>query len=274
MEYGWSTSLTSALNVYPDYVHASNGIDVWQDNGHISWGAPNVAHNSTGSVVDSNPQVVTWQPYQFSFHPGQGSEFSHAVWTSTVAGDLDLAGAFTGIDHTGTTSDVHILLNATPVFDGIVNGYGNTSSFSTTVTVGIGDRIDFAVGYGANHTFWDDSTALSATIVRRRPRRLQPERCRRRRRLRRVAEELGHQQRPAERSHRWHDWPGAIQPMGARISANPPAAARRSADTSASDAIPEPATFVLIFVAATGAVLVLHTTRLTVRPPTFWRALP
>ena len=163
--YGWSTSLTSALTLYPNDVHASNGIDAWQDNGHISFGAPNVAHNSTGGVVDTDPAVVTWQPNQFSLHPGAGGEFSHAVWTSTVAGDLNLAGAFTGIDHTGTTSDVHIRLNAIPVFDGFVNGYGNTSSFSTTLTVGIGDSIDFAVGYGANYTFWDDSTALSATIV-------------------------------------------------------------------------------------------------------------
>ena len=106
-----------------------------------------------------------WQPGQFSLHPGESGVYSHACWTAPYAGTFDIASMFIGIDHyLGTTTDVHVLHNGISLFDGLVNGYGNTSSFSTTVSVGMGDIIDFAVGDGGNdHTC--DTTALSATII-------------------------------------------------------------------------------------------------------------
>ncbi len=53
------------------------------------------------------------------------------------------------------------------IFDGTVTGYGSGAgpSFSTTAALGTGGYLDFAVGYGANQTFWDDSTGLSAQIT-------------------------------------------------------------------------------------------------------------
>ncbi|MBA7481861.1 Tol-Pal system protein TolB [subsurface metagenome] len=84
---------------------------------------------------------------------------------------FDIDAMFTGIDHggtspfLGTTTDVHVLHNGISLFDGEVIGYGDTSSFSTTVSVGMGDIIDFTVGYGSNQTHTCDSTALSATIT-------------------------------------------------------------------------------------------------------------
>jgi hypothetical protein len=164
--YGWSSTLTSALNLYPDNgkIYEIINIDVWADLGHISSYSPNVAHNGTGIAI-THPNGVIWQPGQFSLHPGQSDEYSHARWTAPYAGTFDIAAMFTGIDFGGgTTTDVHVLHNSISLFDGLVNGFGNTSSFSTTVSVGKGDIIDFAVGYGSNQNFYNDSTALSATI--------------------------------------------------------------------------------------------------------------
>lgn len=166
--YGWSSALTSAFNLYPD-----NGkmgpvpIDVWVDLGvfypFISSSTPNVGHNGTGIVNTDHPTII-WQPDQFSLHPGQSGEYSHAFWTAPYAGTFDIASTFTGIDLLGTTTDVHVLHNGISLFDGLVNGFGNTSSFLTTVQVGIGDIIDFTVGDGGNgHSC--DTTALSVTIV-------------------------------------------------------------------------------------------------------------
>jgi hypothetical protein len=157
--YGWSSTLTSALNLYPDIVNHSNGLDVWTV---LSWGCPNVSHNGTGSAIDESG--IIWQPGQFSLHPGGGGEYSHARWTAPYAGTFDIAAMFTGTDFwRGPTTDVHVLHNDTSLFDGLINGFGNTSSFSMTVSVGIGDIIDFAVGYGINDNY-NDNTALSATI--------------------------------------------------------------------------------------------------------------
>jgi hypothetical protein len=166
--YGWSSTLTSAFNLYPNNgkVDEIINIDIWADFGHFSsyYPTPQVAHNGTGSI-NNDHWTITWQAGQFSLHPGDGGEYSHARWTAPDAGTIDIASMFTGIDHYfGTTTDVHVLHNGISLFDGLVNGFGNTSSFSTTVTVGKGDIIDFAVGYGINQSHTCDTTALSATI--------------------------------------------------------------------------------------------------------------
>lgn len=161
--YGWSSTLTSALNLYPNNYN-DIGLDVWADLGHISRGAPSVAYNGTGNAITQYENGITWQPGQLSLHPGESGEYSHARWTVPDAGIFNISAMFTGIDQNGTSTDVHVLHNGTSLFDGLVNGFGNTSSFSTTVSVGTGDIIDFAVGYDGGG-FWNDSTALSATIV-------------------------------------------------------------------------------------------------------------
>jgi hypothetical protein len=65
---------------------------------------------------------------------------------------------------TPTTTDVHVLHNSGTLFDGAVTAFGAGPRFDSTVVVAAGDTIDFAVGYGSNHTFDCDSTGLGAVI--------------------------------------------------------------------------------------------------------------
>jgi len=176
--YGWSSTLTSDFNLYPDPGKFYDDIDFWVDFGHTADGSPpNVAHNGTGITIDTHNTII-WQPGQFSLHPGNSGEYSHARWTAPYAGTFNIASTFTGIDkgtygnppgYWGTTTDVHVLHksgdNSISLFDGDVNGFGDTSSFLKTVSVDMGDIIDFAVGYGSNQNYTCDTTALSATIV-------------------------------------------------------------------------------------------------------------
>ena len=169
--YGESSTLTSALTVYPNsgkFDPPTVNIDVWAGENHPY--SPNVSYNGTGSVDTSHPTII-WQIGQFSLHPGDSGgggacEYSHARWTAPGVGSIDIDALFTGIDLGGTTTDVHVLHNGTSLFDGAIDGYNDTSSFSPTgsVSVGIGDTIDFVVGYGSNGTHTSDTTALSATI--------------------------------------------------------------------------------------------------------------
>jgi len=174
--YGWSSTLTSDFNLYPnhgkfdDTINPIIPIDVWAGSNFPY--SPNVSHNGTGSINNDHP-AITWQPGQFSLHPGDSGEYSHARWTAPDAGIIDINAMFTGIDRRGTTTDVHVLHiignNGISLFNESVNGYGDTSSlsFSKTIPVGMGDIIDFAVGYGYgdNPSHTCDTTALSATIV-------------------------------------------------------------------------------------------------------------
>jgi hypothetical protein len=109
--YGWSSTLTSALNLYTDKYkpYDFGGIDVWSELG-ITY-PPAVAHNGTGSVITLYGHNLTWQIGQLSLGPGNSGEHSHARWTAPNAGIFDIAATFTGIDADGVTTDVHVLHN-------------------------------------------------------------------------------------------------------------------------------------------------------------------
>jgi hypothetical protein len=75
---------------------------------------------------------------------------------------------FWGDDFVGpTTTDVHVLHNEACIYSAEVSGYGPPSdqSFTTTISVAVGDTIDFAVGYGTNGNYGYDTTGVSAVIT-------------------------------------------------------------------------------------------------------------
>jgi hypothetical protein len=163
--YGWSSTLASAFNLYSynGKIIPGKNLDLWVDPTHVASYCPNVLHNATASTITFSS--ARWKPGQLSFHPGSNGEYSHVRWTAPNAGIFNIAATFTGIDFVyGTTTDVHVLHNGISLSDGLVNGSGNTSLFSSTISVGKNDIIDFAVGYGSNRNYFNDSTALSVTI--------------------------------------------------------------------------------------------------------------
>jgi hypothetical protein len=164
--YGWSSTLTSAINAYPSHgkIDSTGKLDYWYDPSIISAYTPNIVHNGTANAV--NVSTVTFQPGQLSLSPGYAGQYSHVRWTAPYAGSFSIAATFTGIDWDwGTTTDVHVMRNGTSLFDGAVNGYGNKSSFARTVILSQGEVIDFAVGYGSDRDYRYDTTALAATIT-------------------------------------------------------------------------------------------------------------
>jgi hypothetical protein len=157
--YGWSSELTSAFGLYA-FTFNDRDIDNWTIS---DTSPPSVSHNGTSGEITLNPETITWQPGQFALHPGISGEYSHARWTAPADGTCEITAEFTGIDHTGTTTDVHVLHNSVSLFSGSVDGYGDTELYSTSISVDAGDTIDFSVGYG-NGAYWDDTTALAATV--------------------------------------------------------------------------------------------------------------
>ena len=161
--YGYSTSLTSALLLHTQNETIS-GVDFWDTN--LAVKVPAAFHNATSNVATLFT-TVQLQPGQFALHPGPNNEYAKARLTVQTASDYSIMGAFSGADIQGTTTDVHILLNGVSIFDGMVNGLGaNTGpSFSLTQSLVVGDTLDFAVGFGSNGSYYNDSTALSAQIT-------------------------------------------------------------------------------------------------------------
>jgi len=161
--YGNSATLGGAFN---PFTMTSNyqGIDFWNFGGG-AFAPPLVGHNSTSSPITFSS--VTVQAGELFFHPWSGSndQFSIVQFTVPTAGLYSISTSFVGIDFVGpTTTDVHVLVDGSSIFDGAVNSYGGGPSFSTSLTLFAGDTIDFAVGRGVDGTYNFDSTGLSADI--------------------------------------------------------------------------------------------------------------
>lgn len=155
------TSSTTAFTATPG-VHAWTGTEPMFGEFY-----PAVAKNTTGTNLVSGGGFVPLSPGQFFMTPGPSGAYSVSRFISPSAGLFTLAALFQGRDTRGTSTDVHILHNGVSIFDGIVTGFDTPSnqSFSTQLTLSVGDRLDFAVGFGPNMTFFQDSTALAATIA-------------------------------------------------------------------------------------------------------------
>jgi hypothetical protein len=93
-------------------------------------------------------------------------EFGVYRFTAPAAGQYSLAWSFVGADLAGATTDAHVLVNNSSIFDGNVNGFGPGSgpSFTTTLTLAVGDRVDFAVGFGTDGGPNNDATGISAQL--------------------------------------------------------------------------------------------------------------
>ena len=84
----------------------------------------------------------TWQPGQFSLHPGLKGQYSAVCWTAPEAGEYAISAAFTGLCRKPTTTDIHLYHNGTALLDSFLNLHGrpNTAKFAGTLALRKGDR--------------------------------------------------------------------------------------------------------------------------------------
>jgi len=160
--YGYSQTLGGPL--IPHATSGSySGLDFWGTD--ISIGLPWVARNSTASPINW-AGTTTFAPGALSLHPGPNGQVAILRFTVPSTGQYAINGAFFGQDYVGpTTTDVHLLLNGSSIFDGVVADFGTSQSFNITTALAAGSHLDFAVGFGSNQTYLYDSTGLAATIT-------------------------------------------------------------------------------------------------------------
>jgi hypothetical protein len=157
-----ATPVSSTFTPYASRATIAGGVDLW----NIAGGGatpPEIFYNSSASVVRF--LTITMQPHQAAFHPGPSDQYSDYRFIAPRSGSYSLSVSFTGIDVEGTTTDVHVLNDGASIYAGNIDGYGNTEDFSTTLSLAGGAVVDFAVGYGLNHNYYDDSTGISATLT-------------------------------------------------------------------------------------------------------------
>jgi hypothetical protein len=135
------------------------GIEAWRP---VDRGEPCVTRNGTAGIIRG--LGITWQPGQLAFHPGRDGEYAVVRWTASADEDVEFSAVFTSIAERATT-DLHVLHNGTPLFDGLINvqGAGMEQKFRQAVAVRAGDTIDCVCGFG-NNDYGADTTALGVTV--------------------------------------------------------------------------------------------------------------
>lgn len=116
-------------------------------------GAPSVTKNISGEVRTGI------EPGELSFHPGSDGQVTTVRWTAPSDGLYSLSALFDEGD--GGPVDLYIYWNSTELFQ--VGGTYQTETFTDTLMLHSGDRLDFMVGAGDD--FYCDSTPISIRIT-------------------------------------------------------------------------------------------------------------
>jgi PEP-CTERM motif len=168
--YGWSTGLGTPF-VVDTTPSTALGFNIWAPAAYSTNPAlytPAVFYNPTGSISATS----NIPPGSMVLHPGQAGQYAILRVTDSPISSpqtISLTGQFwSAYSNPPSTTDVHILKNGIPIFNGNVNGFGSAFDvpFSLLVNVAPGDNLDFAVGYGGNG-YISDTTGITAnwTVV-------------------------------------------------------------------------------------------------------------
>ena len=167
--YGWEATLGDPLTLYMLTDTTSiPGMSVWYKSGDKFWdGYPVLGHNDTTKKICVSKTACVPPAYLF-LHPGPSGEFSVLRWSAPSTGRFLIEGAFMGLDFVGpTTTDVHVLVNSKKsLLNGPITSYKWPLTFNLTVKVSAGDTVDFAVGFGKDGSYNDDSTGVRFAVTR------------------------------------------------------------------------------------------------------------
>lgn len=138
---------------------------------------PYIAAASRNSTTVLDP-TRSWavSPDQVALEASESGQFAVIEFTVPRAGSYTIAADFAGIHKLLSTTDAHVLLNDESLFAATISGYGGdptfrprqgaspTASYHATRTLNAGAVLTFAIGFGPNHTHYDDTTGLTLTI--------------------------------------------------------------------------------------------------------------
>src|ERR1035437_1314392 len=166
--YGFiSLPLGSPFNLLTLPTIVGTGVNAWVS---PSFGGIGVLYNGTATIqtVTDPEDNAIYQPGMLAMHPGPNNEYAIVQFTVPTSGIYTFQGWFEGIDTSGTTTDVHLLVNNVDAAGNSVIGYGTSSE--RWVAFGprfynAGDTLAYAVGSGANGPAFDTTALIYAQIL-------------------------------------------------------------------------------------------------------------
>jgi hypothetical protein len=181
-QYGYSAtnSLASDQFQLDKYSDGARPIGFWHPAASSGPGPgyyPYIAYN-TAKQSQAWPSPNGWvvRGGEVAMEASNSGQYSLVRFVAPVAGTYKISAQFSGV-HVWSTTDVHVLHNATSLFDADIDGYGGdpafrkvqgaspTAAYSGQIEMKANDIVTFAVGYGKNKTNSGDTTGLFARLV-------------------------------------------------------------------------------------------------------------
>lgn len=168
--YGAQQVLGGALTPYTR-TKVDGGLSIWYEVDTFLifsqvWGIePIIAYDGVSDRLSVHPGVITY-PYDLY----DNLPYSVLRWTAPASGVYEIDATFFGMFtfDFGTTTDVHVLLNNSPLLNAYVVGASAQQTFSGTWSLAAGDTLDFAVGPATDvaplYDYQGDMTGLSVII--------------------------------------------------------------------------------------------------------------
>jgi len=167
--YGWEQQLSGPLHSYQRMFNVKYwGVDVagWSQSGEGPQNGqhccPFVARNISGQ--DIREQTVGVPASKLFFHPGPNGEYSVVRWKNKDVGRYTIEARFSSLAFVSV--DAHVVKNGAPLMEGFLDGRGVWHDFMVrNLRCEPDNSIDFALGFGADHSYVSDSTGLEARIT-------------------------------------------------------------------------------------------------------------
>jgi hypothetical protein len=177
-QIGYSLHDTLSMSQFrlSSFADTSHVIGLWHPATGPSGYYPYIGQNKTTEVQVDPTNSWAARPGEIVMEGSNTGQYSMLRFIVPVSGNYKLNAIFEGVHIRLSSTDVHILLNDLHLFDDLIEGYGGapsfasqtgahpTSSWSSTIHLNKNDILTFAIGYGSNKTFYNDTTGLLLTI--------------------------------------------------------------------------------------------------------------
>ena len=158
--YGYETSLGAALHDY-DQTATQYGLQFWRSAEISNGDVPDAVNNPSNSPITVGSYTIPG--HTADFHPGPLDQYSVYRFTAPSTGAFQLSVTFGAADFGGT--DVHVLVNGNSVYAHEIDDNNSPEHFNDVLSLNAGDTVDFAVGYGTDGTYNNDSTSINASLT-------------------------------------------------------------------------------------------------------------
>ena len=181
-QYGYSETNSLAPDQFrlDTYAEKTGMIGFWHPLANDKPGPgyyPYVGYNTTAESQFGSQHGWAVRADQIAMEASNTGQYSLVRFIAPKSGVYQITARFEGVHFGLSTTDVHVLHNAEPLFDADIEGYGGdpsfhkiegaqpTASFDKSIRLMSNDIVTFAVGYGRNKTHFGDTTGLSAKIT-------------------------------------------------------------------------------------------------------------